>query len=72
MLQTTLLKDGWVTIPAEILIANHWVEGTEFTVESVNDGIVLRPVKPAATNPTSATVGTPEAQNPRTDDSTDR
>jgi AbrB family looped-hinge helix DNA binding protein len=43
-MQTTRLSSkGQVVIPKEVRDAHGWGEGTEFTVEDSEDGIVLRP-----------------------------
>jgi AbrB family looped-hinge helix DNA binding protein len=43
-MQTTRLSSkGQVIIPKAVREAHGWEEGTEFTVEEIDDGIVLRP-----------------------------
>ena len=43
MEKTRLSSKGQLIIPKTIRDAHGWVEGTEFTVEDTNDGIVLKP-----------------------------
>jgi len=35
-----------VILPKEIRQAHRWASGTQFTVETMGDGVVLRPVTP--------------------------
>ena len=43
MQRTRLSSKGQVVIPKELRDAHGWGEGTEFTVEDTEDGLVLRP-----------------------------
>jgi len=43
MRTTRLSSKGQVVIPKEVRDAHGWGEGTEFTVEDCEDGILLRP-----------------------------
>jgi AbrB family looped-hinge helix DNA binding protein len=43
MEKTRLSSKGQIIIPKAVRDAHGWGEGTEFTVEDTNDGIVLRP-----------------------------
>lgn len=48
---TKLSSKGQVVLPKSVRDAGGWREGTEFIVEAVEGGVVLRPLKPFA--PTS-------------------
>lgn len=41
---TKLSTKGQVVLPKELRSARAWVTGTDFTVESTPDGVLLRPV----------------------------
>ncbi|WP_306535410.1 AbrB/MazE/SpoVT family DNA-binding domain-containing protein, partial [Geobacter sp.] len=41
-----LSSKGQIIIPKQVREAHHWRTGMEFVVESVGDGILLRPRKP--------------------------
>lgn len=43
---TRLSSKGQVILPKAVREARNWEPGTEFTVEEVDDGVLLRPVKP--------------------------
>jgi AbrB family looped-hinge helix DNA binding protein len=43
---TRLSSKGQVILPKAVREARNWQPGTEFTVEEVDDGVLLRPVKP--------------------------
>jgi AbrB family looped-hinge helix DNA binding protein len=43
---TRLSSKGQVILPKAVREARNWQPGTEFTVEQVDDGVLLRPVKP--------------------------
>jgi AbrB family looped-hinge helix DNA binding protein len=43
---TTLSSKGQVILPKAVRDAHRWRPGTEFTVESTPEGVLLRPVKP--------------------------
>jgi AbrB family looped-hinge helix DNA binding protein len=43
---TRLSSKGQLVLPKAIRDAGHWAEGTEFTVERVAEGVLLRPVRP--------------------------
>ncbi len=43
MRTTRLSTKGQVILPKSIRDARDWVPGTEFTIEEVGDGILLRP-----------------------------
>jgi AbrB family looped-hinge helix DNA binding protein len=46
--KTRLSTKGQVVLPQSIRESRAWVAGTEFAVEEIADGIVLRPLKPFA------------------------
>ncbi|ABB31574.1 transcriptional regulator, AbrB family [Geobacter metallireducens RCH3] len=41
-----LSSKGQIIIPKQVREAHHWQTGMEFVIESVGDGILLRPRKP--------------------------
>ena len=43
---TRLSSKGQVILPKAVREARNWQPGTEFTVEEVDEGVLLRPVKP--------------------------
>jgi AbrB family looped-hinge helix DNA binding protein len=43
---TRLSSKGQLVLPKSIRDADDWGEGTEFTVERVADGVLLRPLRP--------------------------
>ncbi|MGE5793529.1 MAG: AbrB/MazE/SpoVT family DNA-binding domain-containing protein [Bacteroidota bacterium] len=43
---TRLSSKGQVILPKAVREARNWQPGTEFTVEEVDDGVLLRPIKP--------------------------
>lgn len=43
---TKLSSKGQVVLPKSVRDAMRWKAGTEFTVEAVKDGVVLRPRRP--------------------------
>jgi AbrB family looped-hinge helix DNA binding protein len=48
-MQTTRLSSkGQVILPKALRDALHWAAGTEFSVEAVGDGVLLRPLKSVA------------------------
>lgn len=46
MEKTKLSSKGQVILPKSIRDSRHWESGTEFSVELVRDGVLLRPLKP--------------------------
>ena len=46
MEKTTLSSKGQVILPKSVRQARNWTPGTEFSVESFDDGVLLRPLKP--------------------------
>jgi AbrB family looped-hinge helix DNA binding protein len=48
-MQTTRLSSkGQVILPKSVRDAQHWTQGTEFSIESVGDGVLLRSLKAVA------------------------
>jgi AbrB family looped-hinge helix DNA binding protein len=45
MSTTRLSSKGQIVLPKAIREADEWAEGTEFIVERVPDGVLLRPVR---------------------------
>jgi AbrB family looped-hinge helix DNA binding protein len=43
---TRLSSKGQVVLPKPVREAHKWTTGTEFSVEPVEDGVLLRPQKP--------------------------
>jgi AbrB family looped-hinge helix DNA binding protein len=43
---TRLSSKGHITLPESVREARHWRAGTEFLVESTDEGVLLRPLKP--------------------------
>lgn len=46
MEKTCLSSKGQLVLPKALRDARNWGEGTEFVVESVADGVLLRPAQP--------------------------
>lgn len=44
--KATLSSKGQVILPKSVRQAHDWSPGTEFSVEDVDDGVLLRPLKP--------------------------
>ena len=67
-MQTTRLSSkGQVILPKSVRDAQHWVPGTEFAVEPVADGVLLRPLKSVAKSRLDDVVGSlPVTGRPRT------
>ena len=45
MEKTRLSSKGQVILPKSVRQAHDWPPGTEFSVETVDDGVLLRPLK---------------------------
>ena len=54
---TKLSSKGQVILPASIRAANQWQAGVEFSVESTDEGVLLRPLKSAAVTTLTEVVG---------------
>ena len=46
MATTKLSSKGQIILPKSVRDANRWAVGTEFSVESVDEGVLLRPLRP--------------------------
>ena len=46
MEKTRLSNKGQVVIPKAVRVLHGWKVGLEFAVESVEDGIMLKPIRP--------------------------
>lgn len=46
MEKTRLSSKGQVILPRSVRQAHNWPPGTEFSVETVDEGVLLRPLKP--------------------------
>ena len=46
MEKTRLSNKGQVVIPKAVRVLHGWKPGLEFVIESVGDGIKLKPIKP--------------------------
>jgi len=44
--KTTLSSKGQIILPKRVRQAHNWTPGTEFLVEDVENGVLLRPMKP--------------------------
>jgi AbrB family looped-hinge helix DNA binding protein len=49
MSTTRLSSKGQIILPKSVRDARHWTSGTAFSVELVEDGVLLRPMKKTAT-----------------------
>jgi len=54
---TRLSSKGQVILPKALREARNWQPGTEFTVEELGDGVLLRPVKPFKSTTLEEVVG---------------
>ncbi len=54
---TKLSSKGQVILPASVRRANQWRAGVEFAVENTVDGVLLRPLKPAARTTLDEVIG---------------
>lgn len=43
---TRLSSKGQIILPKSVRDANRWPPGTEFSVENVDEGVLLKPVRP--------------------------
>ena len=54
---TRLSSKGQLVLPKAIRDAGEWTEGTEFTVERVPEGVLLRPIRPLPTTRLEDVIG---------------
>ncbi len=62
---TRLSHKGQVVIPHKIRKQFGWEPGVEFTVEQIEDGIALRPIKPLAPTTIEEVFGCLSYQGPK-------
>jgi AbrB family looped-hinge helix DNA binding protein len=62
---TRLSSKGQIVLPKAIRDARGWAAGTEFRIESYEDGIVLRPVKPFPATQLEDVAGSVRYEGPR-------
>ena len=59
-----LSSKGQLVLPKAIRDADHWGEGTEFLVERVAEGVLLRPVRLVPTTRLDDVLGSAEYRGP--------
>jgi len=62
---TRLSSKGQIVLPKSVRDARGWVAGTEFRIESCEDGLVLRPVKPFPATRLEDVAGSVRYEGPR-------
>jgi AbrB family looped-hinge helix DNA binding protein len=45
---TTMSSKGQIVLPSSLRSAHDWRPGTEFEIEAVAEGVLLKPVKPSS------------------------
>ena len=45
---TTMSSKGQIVLPSSLRAANDWRPGTEFEIEAVPEGVLLKPLKPSS------------------------
>lgn len=64
---TRLSSKGQIILPKAVRDMHHWAPGTDFTVEDIGDGIILRPIKSSQPTKLDDLVGSLQAKGvPRT------
>ena len=61
---TRLSSRGQLVLPKSIRDADNWREGTEFLVERVPEGVLLRPLRPAPTTRLEDVIGSAGYRGP--------
>ena len=61
---TRLSSKGQIILPKPVRDAHGWAPGTDFTVEDVGDGVILRPVRKKGTTKLSDLVGCLKVEGP--------
>jgi len=61
---TRLSSKGQIILPKAVREAHHWAPGTDFSVEDVGDGVLLRPLKTAQPTRLDDVVGCLRAKGP--------
>jgi AbrB family looped-hinge helix DNA binding protein len=62
---TRLSSKGQIILPKTVRDMHHWAPGTDFTVEDIGDGVVLRPVKQGKVTRLSDVVGCLKHDGPK-------
>lgn len=62
---TRLSSKGQIVLPKSVRETQNWPPGTEFQIESFEDGILLRPVKPFPPTKVEDVVGSVRYRGPR-------
>ena len=64
---TRLSSKGQIILPKAVRDMHHWAPGTDFTVEDIGDGIILRPIKTGQPTKLDDLVGSLQSKSvPRT------
>ena len=61
---TRLSSKGQLVLPKAIRDADNWSEGTEFLVERVAEGVLLRPLRPVSPTRVEDVVGSAGYRGP--------
>ena len=61
---TRLSSKGQLVLPKAIRDADQWSEGTEFLVERVAEGVLLRPLRPVPTTRLEDVIGSTGYRGP--------
>ena len=64
MYTTRLSSKGQIILPKAVRDARHWTSGTAFSMELVDDGVLLRPVKPQRTTRLEDVAGSLRVKGP--------
>ena len=62
---TRLSSKGQLILPKALRDAHDWQAGTEFAIEELDDGVLLRPVKPFAPATVRDVLGSAGYKGPR-------
>lgn len=62
--RTRLSSKGQLVLPKAIRDADNWSEGTEFLVERVAEGVLLRPLRPVSPTRLEDVVGSAGYRGP--------
>jgi len=65
---TRLSSKGQLVLPKSIRDADNWSEGTEFLVERVADGVLLRPLRPVPATRLEDVIGSAGYRGPARSD----
>ncbi|MBS0639053.1 MAG: AbrB/MazE/SpoVT family DNA-binding domain-containing protein [Acetobacteraceae bacterium] len=61
---TRLSSKGQIILPKPVRDAHGWAPGTDFTVEDIGDGVILRPVQQKGTHKLSDLLGSLKVDGP--------